>query len=439
MVYVTSLPVAESVVEYYLGLLPGVIPRQARARLHLVPVGEGSVQPLSAKLLARPRLLGQIRALVPNPEHAHLIPYNTTALERDVAVSLGLPMYGADPRFEPLGTKTGCRRMFDELGILSPLGAEDLHSVAEVVDALRVMRARRPAITQAIVKLDDGVSGAGNANVHLAGLPDPGARDEAAAIEERLRSLSPEDPTLTPEAYLAGFEADGGIVEERITGEAIESPSVQMRVLPTGEVDLLSTHDQLLGGPSGQSYLGCVFPADAAYSRLICEPALTVGRHLSRLGVLGRFAVDFVVVRDATGTWTPYAIELNLRKGGTTHPFLTLQFLTDGRYDGERGLFLTPAGTPKHLVATDHLEHPSLRALTADDLFEIVAARGLHFDHARQSGVVFHMISALTEAGRLGLTAVADSPGEARSLYDHAAAVVVGEAEKALTEAPVVG
>ena len=53
-------------------------------------------------------------------------------------------------------------------------------------------------------------------------------------------------------------------MEERITGEAIESPSVQMRVLPTGAVDLLSTHDQLLGGPSGQSYLGCVFPADAA-------------------------------------------------------------------------------------------------------------------------------------------------------------------------------
>ena len=47
----------------------------------------------------------------------------------------------------------------------------------------------------------------------------------------------------------------------------------------------------------------------------------------------GRFAIDFVVVRDDDGAWTPYAIELNLRKGGTTHPFLTLQFLTDGRYD----------------------------------------------------------------------------------------------------------
>ena len=72
--------------------------------------------------------------------------------------------------------------------------------------------------------------------------------------------------------------------------------------------------------------------------------------------MLGRFAIDFVVVRDAAGGWTPYAIELNLRKGGTTHPFLTLQFLTDGRYDARTALFFTPAGGEKHLVATDHLE-----------------------------------------------------------------------------------
>ena len=57
---------------------------------------------------------------------------------------------------------------------------------------------------------------------------------------------------------------------------------------------------------------------------------MVIGRHLAGLGVLGRFAVDFVVVRDEAGVWTPYAIELNLRKGGTTHPFLTLQFLTNG-------------------------------------------------------------------------------------------------------------
>ena len=75
-------------------------------------------------------------------------------------------------------------------------------------------------------------------------------------------------------AYEAKFEENGGIVEERIVGEELLSPSVQLRVRPDRSVELLSTHDQLLGGASGQSYLGCIFPADPAYSRLISEPAI---------------------------------------------------------------------------------------------------------------------------------------------------------------------
>ena len=66
----------------------------------------------------------------------------------------------------------------------------------------------------------------------------------------------------SPRAYLARLAEGGGIVEERIDGAELRSPSVQLRVTPLGEVELLSTHDQLLGGPSGQSYLGCRFPAD---------------------------------------------------------------------------------------------------------------------------------------------------------------------------------
>ena len=69
-----------------------------------------------------------------------------------------------------------------------------------------------------------------------------------------------------------------------------------------------------------------------------------IGERLARQGVIGRFAVDFVSVRNTDGVWTSYAIELNLRKGGTTHPFLTLQFLTDGCYDASSGLFLTAEG-----------------------------------------------------------------------------------------------
>jgi hypothetical protein len=230
----------------------------------------------------------------------------------------------------------------------------------------------------------------------------------------------------------------GRVVEERIVGVELLSPSVQLRVLPDRSVELLSTHDQLLGGKSGQSYLGCIFPADPAYSRLISAPAMTIGERLASEGALGRFAVDFVVKRDTAGRWSAYAIELNLRKGGTTHPFLTLQFLTDGSYDGASGRFLIPGGEQRHLIATDHLESSDMRALAVEDLFDIVARHGLHFE-SRQTGVVFHMISSLTEHGRIGLTAVGQSPDEARRIYQDAQQVLFAEAAAAREESGLPG
>src|SRR5207245_11520009 len=101
-------------------------------------------------------------------------------------------------------------------------------------------------------------------------------------------------------------------------GEGLRKRSVQPRITPLGKVELLSTHDELLGGPSGQSYLGCVFPADTAYAGLITQEAAKVGRRLAKEGVIGRFALDFVVVRAKNGKWEPYAHEINLRKGDTT-------------------------------------------------------------------------------------------------------------------------
>lgn len=437
MVYVTSMPIAPEIVEYYLALLSGVIPSHARARLELVAVHDASPRSLSEKLLERPRLLARIADLVPNRSRSHLVPYNTTELERDVALSLGIPMYGADPRLGPLGTKSGCRRLFAEAGVPHPLGVEDVRTLDDLADAVIGMRRARPGMESVIVKLDEGVSGAGNALVRLGGLPAPGAADERASLLERLAQLEPEAPDTPRDVYLAKLASDGGIVEERISGEVFRSPSVQLRVLPGGETELLSTHDQLLGGASGQSYLGCRFPAAPEYARSITEHARTVGHLLAERGALGRFAVDFVVVRDGRGDWTPYAIELNLRKGGTTHPFLTLQFLTDGRYDPATALFLTPRGHEKHLVATDHLEDPLLRGLSPSDLFDIVARHGLHFDQSRQTGIVFHMISCLTEHGRVGLTAVGDSPEEADRRYRHAEQILLDEAAHAARERPL--
>ncbi|MCW2810909.1 MAG: hypothetical protein JWP61_1367 [Friedmanniella sp.] len=434
MVYVTSMPINPRIVEYYLALLPGVIPSHALARLTQISTDDSSGRPLSEKLLERPQLLARIAAAIPNRARCHLIPYNTTSLERDVALSLGIPMYGADPRLSDLGSKTGCRRLFAECDVAHPLGAEDLHSLEEVAEAVLEMLTARPGMSQVIVKTNEGVSGAGNAVVDLTGVVELPEADRPAAVRDRVHAMQLESPNTPLDLYVAKFEQDGGIVEERIMGEELLSPSVQLRARPDGSVELLSTHDQLLGGASGQSYLGCLFPADPAYSRLISGPAQRIGERLARAGALGRFAIDFVVVRNSSGGWSAYAIEINLRKGGTTHPFLTLQFLTDGSYDTDSGRFLTRQGEERHLVATDHLESDSLRSLSVDDLFDAVARHKLHFDQSSQTGVVFHMISSLSECGRVGMTAVGVTAEEALAIYDRAERTLLDEARAAQQE-----
>lgn len=432
VIYLTSQPILPEVLDYYLALLPGVIPSHARKRLFPIAVLDSSSRPLTRKILDRPRLIEKIRSLIPDPERAHLVPYNTTELEKELAVRLGIPMYGADPDHFHFGTKSGCRVLFAEEGVVHPLGREGLRSLEDIVRSIAELRRERPSMVWVLTKLNDAVSGEGNALVDLSGLPSPGSADEPVAIEGRVREMRAEDPKATVDSYLASFARKGGVVEERITGEEFRSPSVQLRVTPLGNVEMLSTHDQLLGGPSGQSFLGCRFPADTSYAPMIMQEARKVGARLAREGVIGRFAIDFVVARPAGGDWSCYAIEINLRKGGTTHPYLTLEFLTDGRYDEVSGVFQARNGRTKCYVASDHFESDAYRALTPDDLFDFAVRSGLHFSQATQTGVVFHMMSAATEFGRFGLTAVGDTHDEAEQLYERALTGLETEARAAL-------
>jgi hypothetical protein len=428
LVYVTSEPVDAAVAEHYLSLLEPDVAAGARARLTLLSAHDASPRPLCEKLLERPLLLHRIRRAIADRSLAHLVPYSPTAADCDLALVLGIPMYGADPRFARFGTKSGCRELFAAEGVAHPRGVENVAGLDAAVRAVARIRAAKPTVGELVVKLNEGVSGDGNAIVDVRGLPRPGAAGEPAAIARRLRSMAFEAPAASFDAYMARLEARGAVVEERIVGSALRSPSVQLQITPRGEIEVLSTHDQLLGGRGGQSYLGCSFPADGAYAPAITEQALVVAARLAREGVVGRFAIDFVVVRGADGGWQPYAIEINLRKGGTTHPYLALALLTGGGYDAASARFTTGGGAARHLVATDHLKVDDLRGVGPAELLEIVDRRGLRFDRARGSGVVLHMLGAAGGAGRVGLTAIAESADAAARLYERAGAVLREEA-----------
>ncbi|MGJ5222037.1 peptide ligase PGM1-related protein, partial [Bradyrhizobium oligotrophicum] len=421
VIYVTSTAVSETIIDYYLHLLPGVPGGHARARLTLLSCDDASAAPLTHKILARPRLLARLRAALAQGGPAHMSCYTVTEPERRLALALGLPIYGCDPALRAWGSKSGSRRIFKEVGIDLPEGFEDLFDAGMLAEALAELKRRKPELRKAVVKLNEGFSGEGNAIVDLAAAPD----DQGLRrwLQDRLPVMAFEARGMSWEVFADKLRVMGGIVEEFIPGAVKQSPSAQLRIDPLGRVEPISTHDQVLGGPNGQIFLGCRFPADDAYRRDIQARGVAVAEALARKGVIGRLGVDFISVRDGPD-WRHVAIEINLRKGGTTHPFLMLQFLTDGRYDSGSGEFLTPAGQPRCYYASDNLESEAYRGLTPDDLVDIAVVNGLHFHAAAGEGVAFHLIGALSEFGKLGVVCIGQTHDRAAEFYRRTVAVL---------------
>jgi hypothetical protein len=428
LVFVTSQPIPTAIVDYFLHLLPGVPLRHARRRLTLLSCHDASDEPLTKKILERPRLIERIRASIADPGAAHMTCFNSTALERSLAVRLDIPLYGNDPELNYLGTKSGSREVFREAGVPLPDGFEHLRDEEDIVEAVVELKRRDPGLRRVAVKLDEGFSGEGNAVFPYDGAPE--GRDLARWVRDELPGrIRFEAKDETWEHYCHKFVEMGGIVECWVEGKEVRSPSVQCRINPLGEAFIVSTHDQVLGGPSGQIFLGSTFPADAEYSRDIKEFGWRVGEVLRERGALGRFAIDFISVK-REGRWEHAAIEINLRKGGTTHPYLILRFLTDGTYDPEDGLYCTPTAKPCYYYASDNLQSPAYKGLTPDDLVDIAVNNGLHFDSAAQQGVVFHLIGALSQYGKLGTVCIGDSHESARKFYRDTVAVLDREAQR---------
>jgi hypothetical protein len=431
MVYVTSRPVHPLILEYYFQLLAGIPASHARSRLTLLCAYDASPRSLTEKILERPRLIQRIRYGMGDPNRAFLTVYNSTPLERRLAVLLGIPLNGMDPDLEVLGTKSGGRRIFREAGVPLPEGSEDLRSEDDILQGLHELREKRPGIRRAVVKLDRGFSGEGNAIFRF---PEG---DGSGAIGDALRRMQFSVPSESVDGFLDKIGTMGGVVEEFVEGGETRSPSCQIRIDPSGKVILVSTHDQLLGGPTGQVYLGCRFPADDGYRRQIQEAGIRIGEALAAHGVVSRLAIDFLVCRAAEGEpWEIRALEINLRSGGTTHPFLALEFLTGGCLDPETGAFLSPGGLAKYYRSTDNLKSDAYRGLSPEDLLDIITINHLHYGAWTETGVLFHMIGATSQFGKLGMTVIGNSHTEVDAIYDRAIAVLDRETTYGRAPAP---
>jgi hypothetical protein len=392
LVYLTSEPIDPAIVDYHLGFLAD--PAGARARLHLVSAGEAGPRPLTQKLLERPAVLAEVRELLPGDGSAALLPFNVTAGEWALAAALGLALDGPPLDRVALGSKTGSRRVARRTGVAVLEGEEALFSVEEVASAVERLR-RRGVAGGAVVKLNDGFSGQGNALVDLVGpaLSLPAMPTTFCAAGESWPSFGPK------------IAAEGAIVEE-VLSSPLASPSVQLRITPGGSVAVVSTHDQVLGGPGNQVYLGCRFPAHASYRSLISAAALAVGEVVADEGVIGPLGIDFLVAGDPAAPEV-FLSEINLRMGGTTHPFWMARLATSGRYDPGRGELMV-GEAPRCYVATDNLKMVGLVGCSPAAVIEAVESAGLCFDRGTGTGVTLHLLGALARYGKMGATCIAE-------------------------------
>jgi PGM1 C-terminal domain len=415
MVYVTSRPLHPLVLEYYLELVAGVPASHVRAHLTLLCAHDATPRPLAAKILERPRLLQRIRSAIFDPSRAYLTVCEATPLERRLAVMLDLPLNGADPGLAGLATRSGAREVFGAAGVPVPLGIGGLRDADDVAAALVELKHRAPYVLRAAVRLDDAPAGAGHGIVPLADVPSaPGDRAALARIE----TTRPGD---SRDAFIERIGTCGAVVEEVVEGAA--ASSAEFRVNPRRRVIAVSTHDRILGGPTGHAFAGCRFPAAPAHRDAIRWAGERIATVLAGRGVVSRVGVVFAVSPAGAGRDVK-ALGIELGIGRVTHPMLALRFLTGGSLDASSGAFVTPAGLPKAYRSTDALWSERYRGLLPEDLVDIVTVNRLRYDRLSETGVLFHLIGGLSETGSLGLTAIGADAAEADRIFDHAVAVL---------------
>ena len=214
------------------------------------------------------------------------------------------------------------------------------------------------------------------------------------------------------ETYRRKFSEMGGIVEEFIEfpHRLPERPAPDQSA-GRGRPALDPRPDPRR--PRGPDVPRLPVPARESYRQEIQTPRCRIGEVLAGRGVVSRFGVDFFVGRRPETEWEIFALEINLRIGGTTHPFLALQFLTGGQPRRGDGRVSVAARLPPSSIARPTTSSPTRTAASPRRPDRHPDDQPAALQPRTETGVLFHLIGALSQFGKLGLTAIGNSPEQA--------------------------
>jgi hypothetical protein len=434
IIFVTAMPVDESMVQHVLRSLPNA--DEVRKRIHFVSLNDGGSDFLSQKLLDD-KHKGALRKIKQTMEHIGsptvLLPYMGGPYEWQIAKELGIPdsVYAAHPTMFYWGSKSGGRKVFKDamktyrgtkkVRIKLAEGAEDVYNVDAAALGVEALLKKHPDAKKVAVKLNLGSSGEGNLFPDVAGWGALTHEERRRLLQEKLDAAKVGIPDETGhiDSFAEIMAKEGAAIEQFIPGiDRATFPSVQSEILPDGSVRILSSHEQIL--VDRNNYVGATLSADKRYRKAVERAAYEAAKQLAARGIVGRFGTDFAAVPQDDGTWDIYYIENNIRLTGTTHPLVAASGLTGASYKGGKLRNSDAKGSVRY-KSNDHDVRPNLTGLDVDGFlshFDKDENKDVLFDPERRSGVLFHLLPAVKAAGNVGYTIIASSQKAVQAIQD---------------------
>lgn len=436
IIYVVSQSINEFLIDYYLRIISDDEKerKDMRRRLVIVNVKNGARKPVAYKVLKKPSAVKKIESYIVDYKTTYIQCYNPSRYEKEVAIKLGVPLYGVDVNLNYYGTKSGSSLVFKKSKVPQAPGYRNLKTKEDLIISIAKLIYNYPAQRELILKIEDLPAGEGNVIFSIEKLKYYSKTKEftsLAKIEMNVKKYlgrcclrSGKLPHkkfsyyfATIYDYFREFEKTGGIVELYLEGAEKYSPSCQVRIFPNRKIRVISTHEQVLVGEFKTEYAGCSFPANVIYRSKITNYGHQVGQYLAKKGVIGRFAVDFLAVKEKKNDkFKLYAIEINLRKGGTTHPYILARSATGALYNRRTGL-LSVGKKNIFYYASDNIVNPKWKHHSAKELIQILDRAGLGFDKIKKRGVILHLFGFFKSNGRFGATFVDVSQKRVEKLY----------------------
>ena len=119
--YVTSMPIAESTIEYFLRIISTSAQmslQDIKSKVFFVCCyDESSKKTLSQKILERPLLLQKIKKWVRPTAKSYIQCFISSNLEKEISEQLAIPLFASPWEISYWGTKAGSKKLFKKLNL----------------------------------------------------------------------------------------------------------------------------------------------------------------------------------------------------------------------------------------------------------------------------------------------------------------------------------